>query len=208
MGTHIRPRLAITIAIIAMALALRPFAQSAWAAPPIRENFANTVAGTQKTECLAGTDQCIDTSVVLFVDDGAARVCLDIYTYIPTGGLLGYETGCAPVGPGGSTFDVKSLSGAAFSATAISLQRYVCGAGLCEPTGTPRSAVVSGTFTGIGELSTFRANSKQTFGNCTMYFVGKGSSRQADASVTIDGQPLDPPGFLSASSQKTKVICR
>jgi hypothetical protein len=198
----------VAIAVVAVALALGPFAQKAAAAPAVHENFANAVAGTFKTDCPAGTNQCTDTSVVLLVTQGAARICLDIYTYVPTGGLLGYETGCGPVAAGGSTFDAKSLSGAAFSATTISMQRFACSAGLCEPTGTPRNTVVSGTFTGVGDISTFRANSKQTFGNCTMYFVGKGSSRQADASVTIDGRPLDPPGFLSYSTQKSKVVCR
>jgi hypothetical protein len=211
-GIHIELRSAVlskvAIAIVALALALGPFAQSAAAAPPVHDNVANAVAGTFKTDCPAGTNQCTDTSVVLLVSDSAARVCLDMYTYIPAGGLLGYETGCAPVGAGGSTFDAKSLSGATFSATTILMQGFACSAGLCEPTGTARNTIVAGTFTGVGDISTFRANSKSTFGNCTMYFVGKGSSRQADASVTIDGRPLDPPGFLSASTQKSMVICR
>lgn len=197
------------IAIIVLALALGPFAGSAAAAPPIHENIATAVAGTFKTDCPIGADQCTDTSLLLFVDDRTARVCLDIYTYDPSVGLLGYETGCAPVPEGRFNYDTKSLSGASVSATTISLQEFVCGAGPCQPSGrADRNTVVAATFTGIGPVNTFRANSKSTFGNCTMYFVGKGSSREAVASVTIDGQPLDPPGFLSTSSQKSKVICR
>jgi hypothetical protein len=203
-------KMRVAIVVLALAfLALGPLAGSAAAAPPLRENFATAVAGTFKTDCPAGADRCTDTSVLLFVDSGSARACLDIYTYNPSVGLLSYETGCAPVPEGSFTYDTKSLSGAAFSATTIQLQELVCDAGFCQPSGRPdRSAVVAATFTGIGEVSTFRANSKSTFGNCTMYFVGKGSSREAVATVTIDGQPLDPPGFLSVSSQKSKVICR
>jgi hypothetical protein len=203
-------KMRVAIVVLALAfLALGPLAGSAAAAPPLRENFATAAAGTFKTDCPAGADRCTDTSVLLFVDSGSARACLDIYTYNPSVGLLSYETGCAPVPEGSFTYDTKSLSGAAFSATTIQLQELVCDAGFCQPSGRPdRSAVVAATFTGIGEVSTFRANSKSTFGNCTMYFVGKGSSREAVATVTIDGQPLDPPGFLSVSSQKSKVICR
>ena len=199
-------------AIVVLALtflALGPLAGSAAAAPPIREHFATAVAGTFKTDCPVGADRCTDTALQLFVEDGAAQACLAIYTYSLAVGLLSSETGCAPVPEGSFTYDIKSLSGAAFTATTIQLQELVCDAGLCQPSGRPdRNSVVAATFTGIGPVSTFRGNSKSTFGNCTMYFVGKGSSREAVASVTIDGQPLDPPGFLSMSSQKSKIICR
>jgi hypothetical protein len=40
-----------------------------------------------------------------------------------------------------------------------------------------------------------------------MYFVGKGSSREAAATLTIDGRLLDAPGSLFASTQKIKVLC-
>jgi hypothetical protein len=209
---HVAPWSAVlsraAIALVVLALALGPFAQAATAAPPVRENVATAVAGTFKTDCPAGSEQCTDTSLLLFVTDGAAQSCLDIYRYNPSVGLLGRDSGCAPVAAGGFAFDTKDLARAALSPTTISMQTYVCDAGLCQPSGQPENTVVAATFTGVGDIGTFRANSKSTFGSCTMYFVGKGSSRAADASVTIDGQPLDPPGFLSASTQKTKVICR
>ncbi len=197
------------IAIIAVALALGPLAGSAAAAPPVREHTATAVAGTFATDCPVGAVRCTDTALVLFIDGRAARACLDIYTYNPLGGLLAHETGCAPVPEGRFTYDTKSLSGAAFSATTIQMQELVCDAGFCQPSGRPdRSTVVAATFTGVGEVSTFRHNSKSTYKNCTIYFVGRGSSREAVARATIDGQTLDAPGFLSASTQKFKVICR
>lgn len=193
--------------IIAVALMLGPFAQEAMAAPPIRESMASEVAATFTSEC--GIDQCTDTQVLLIVSDGTARACLDIVTYGMTTGVVGYETGCTTLAAGGFTYDAKNLSGAAFPTTTIVMQEFVCGAGLCELSGRPdRTTTVAESYTGVGPISTFRANSKSTFGNCTMYFGGKGSSRQAEASVAIGTQRLDLPGFLSTSSQKSKVICK
>jgi hypothetical protein len=198
------------IVVLALAfLALGPLAGSAAAAPPVRENFATAVAGTFNTDCPVGADRCTDTALQLFVDNGSAEACLAVYTYSLTVGLLSYETGCAPVPEASFTYDTKSLSGAAFSATTIQLQELVCDAGFCQPSGRPdRSTVVAATFTGVGDVSSFRANSKSTYKNCTFYFVGKGSQRDAETSVTIDGQSWSSLGFLSTSTQKSKVICR
>jgi hypothetical protein len=40
-----------------------------------------------------------------------------------------------------------------------------------------------------------------------MYFVGKGTSREASATLSIGTQSLDALGSLFTSTQKTKVIC-
>lgn len=196
------------LAVIALAfLAIGPHAASAAAAPPVRDSFA--MAGMFATDCAVDSDRCTDTSVLLFVDDGAARACLDIYTYDPAAGLLSHETGCAAVPEGRFTYDTKSLSGASFAATTITLLHLVCDPTGCQPSGSPdRTVTVAATYTGVGEVSAFRANSKSTYKNCTIYFVGKGSQRDAEASATIDGQSLTSFGFLSTSTQKSKVICR
>ena len=201
----------IRLAVIVLALALGPLAGSAAAAPPVREHTATAVAGTFITDCPPGADRCTDTALMLFVDGRLARACLDIYTYDPTAGrLLTHETGCSSVTEGRFTYDTKSLSGAAFSATTIQMQELVCDSSLvCQPSGRPdRSVVVAATYTGVGEVSTFRANRKSTYKNCTMYFNGKGSSREAAASATIDGETHEAPGFLNASTQKFRVLCR
>lgn len=198
-----------SIAIFALALTLGPLAQGAVAAPPIREHAATSAAIAFNTECPIGGVQCTDTQVLLLVSDGTARVCLDIFTYSMSTGPVGYETGCAPLSPGAFAYDTKNLTGASFSATTVAMQEFACGAGLCQPSGrADRNTVIAATYTGVGLISSFRANSKSTFGTCTMYFVGKGSSREAAASVTIDGQAVGLPGFLSNSAQKSKVICR
>ena len=59
----------------------------------------------------------------------------------------------------------------------------------------------------MGDLITFRSNGKSSFGGCSMYFVGKGSEREATATLTIDGQSLAATGYLAASTQKIKVLC-
>ena len=84
---------------------------------------------------------------------------------------------------------------------------FTCDTAGCVPTGTTRVARVSATYTGVGVVNTFRANSKSTFGGCTMYFVGKGASREATAALTIGTESLDALASLFTSTQKTKVVC-
>ena len=89
----------------------------------------------------------------------------------------------------------------------ITLQAFTCDSNGCLPTGAPRVAHLGATYTGVGDTNTFRSNSKSTFGGCTMYFVGKGSSRNATASFTVESQSLDALGSLFTSTQKIKVLC-
>jgi hypothetical protein len=204
----------ILATIIGAALAFGALTSSAIAAPVVHENTANFSAQTFKSEC--GEDRgrtvCTDTSLVVFASDGTAQACLSTFTYevsrqgefTPIGG----EFGCGPVPAGNFTFDAKELTGATLSQTTITVEVIGCDRnGRCQPTGETDDVTLAATFTGTGAISTQRQNSKSEFGNCTTYFVGKGASRNADASVTIDGQPLDPPAMLFASTQKFKVIC-
>jgi hypothetical protein len=204
----------ILAAIIGATVAFGALTGSAAAAPVVHENTANFSAQTFKTECAEdrGRTVCTDTSVAVFASDGTAEACLSTFNYeisrqgefTPIGGKFG----CGPVAAGAFTFDAKSLSGATLSSSTITVEIIACDRnGTCQPTGDTDTATLAATFTGTGAVSSFRQNSKSEFGNCTTYFVGKGSSRNADASVTIDGQPLDPPAMLFASTQKFKVIC-
>jgi hypothetical protein len=204
----------ILAAIIGAAVAFGALTSSASAAPIVHENTANFSAQTFKTECAEdrGRTVCTDTSVAVFASDGTAQACLSTFNYeISRQGQftpIGGKFGCGPVPAGNFTFDAKSLSGAALSSTTITVEVIGCDRnGNCQPTGETDTATLTATFTGTGAISTQRQNSKSEFGNCTTYFVGKGTSRNADASATIDGQPLDPPAILFASTQKFKVIC-
>ena len=198
-------------AISATAVAFAMLGSSALAAPPVvRDHIASAGAGAGNNVCV-GTI-CTSTSVFVIVNspDGPSQACLDISRYEQVGTNfvpLGYETGCVPLAESSFSIDTKSLTTAALSQTEIPVQAFTCDSAGCTPTGV-RTALVSATYPGIGVLNTFRSNSKSTFGGCTMYFVGKGSSREASATLTVDGRSLDGPGSLFTSTQKIKVLCR
>lgn len=199
-------------AVAASALVFALFGGSAAAAPPVvREHTASASAGAGNVVC-EGT-VCTSTSVFAFVNspDGPSQACLDTARYDkagPTGFiLLGYETGCVPLAKDGLTIDTKGLASAALAPTDITVQTFSCDVTACTPTGGTRTVRVSATYAGVGDLNTFRSNGKSTFGGCTMYFGGKGSSRRATATLTIDGQSLDALGSLGTSTQKIKVLC-
>jgi hypothetical protein len=206
--SHLIRRTATVIAAAAIALAM--LGNGALAAPPVvRDHIASTGAAATNTVCVGTV--CTTTSLFAIVDnpDGPAQACLDISRYDKTemGFVpLGYETGCSLFAPSSFSIDAKGLTTASLAPTAIVVQAFMCDSTGCNPAGT-RTALVSATYAGAGDLATFRSNSKSTFGGCTMYFVGKGSSREATANLTIDGRSLDALGSLFTSTQKLKVLC-
>jgi hypothetical protein len=197
-------------AIAATAVAFALLGTSALAAPPIvRDHTASAGAGAGNNVCVGTV--CTATSVFAIVNepDGSTQACLDItrYEQVETSFVvLGYETGCAPIAASSLSIDTKSLGSAALLPTEITVQAFTCDATGCTPTGT-RTALVGANYTGVGELDTYRSNSKSTFGGCTMYFVGKGSSREATATLTVDNRTLEAMGSLFTSNQKIKVLC-
>lgn len=197
-------------AIVATAVAFAMLGSSALAAPPVaRDHIASTGASAGSYVCAGSV--CTATSVLAIVNspDGPTQACLDIWRYqqIGTSSVpLGYETGCAPLAQTSFSIDTKGLTAASLGPTEIPVQAFSCDSTGCNPTGA-RTAVVSATFTGVGGLATFRANSKSTFGGCTMYFVGKGSSSEAVATLIVDGRSLDAFASLFTSTQKIKVLC-
>lgn len=201
-------RAVIVVAFAVVALAGIPGVASA--APPVRETAVYSNAFATHSECI-GTI-CTDTSI--FVSDSSAfpaQACVSIQRYeMPVPGLftsLGFENGCATIAQGALSIDAKTLSGASLPPTSVTLEVFACNETGCQPTGASRTSTVSATYSGVGGLGTFRANSKSTFGGCTMFFGGKGSSREATAILTIDGSALHANGSISTSTQKTKVVC-
>ncbi len=202
----------ISAAVVAAALTFATLGGGALAAAPVVRDHTETVGAAAVNNVCVGA-VCTAASVFVIVDSSGipSQACLDITRFESTGPKgfvpLGFETGCvSPVGEGDFSIDTKSLATAALSQIGITVESFTCDATGCSPTGT-RTAQVSATYTGVGDLSTFRANSKSTFGGCTMYFVGKGSSREATATLTVDGQSLDAHGSLFTSTQKIKVLC-
>lgn len=198
-------------AIVAAALVFGAQAGTADAAQPVRESLATIAAGAASMEC-AGT---LCTATALFVvssNDGPAEACLDIQTFEISGPgtvrPISIESGCAVAAVGALSFDTRDLSGAALSATPIVVRPIVCDITGCIPTGTGRTVTVSATINAIGPLATFKGKITTTFGNCTMHFSGRGSSREGQASLVIDGRSIESLGFLSTSTQKTRTTCR
>ena len=199
-----------TISVVAAAaLAFAMLGGTALAAPPVVRDHIVSSGAFAGTNVCAGTI-CTATSVYVVVNtpDGPSQACLDITRYdsalfVP----LGYETGCSPLAEGAFSIDTKDLAAATLTPIDITLQAFACDATGCLPTGATRMAHVAATYAGTGVVNTFRANSKSTFAGCAMYFVGKGSSREAAATLTIGTQSLDAFGSLFTSTQKTKVIC-
>jgi len=199
----------VVTSVAAMALAFAMLGSTALAAAPVvREHITSSGAGAGNNVCVGNL--CTATSVFVIVNSptGPAQACLDITRYDSTVfAPLGYETGCALLAEGGFSIDTKGLAGAALSPIDITLQAFTCDTAGCVPTGTTRVARVSATYTGVGVVNTFRANSKSTFGGCTMYFVGKGSSREGTAALIIGTESQDALASLFTSTQKTKVVC-
>lgn len=199
-------------AVSAGALAFALLGGSALAAPPtVRDHVASSTAGAANVVCEGSV--CTTTSVVAYVNspDGPLQVCLDITRYDkagPSGFIpLGYETGCTPLVEGALAIESKGLASAALAPIDVTLQAFTCDLMTCTPTGATRSARVSASYVGVGDINTFRSNGKSTFGGCTMYFGGKGSSREASATLLIDGHSLAATGSLGTSTQKIKVLC-
>ena len=213
MRVHVSTRVALrraVTAIAAMTVAFAMLGSIALAAPPVeRDHIASSGAGAANNACVGTICSATSVFAVVNTPDGPSQACLDISRYEQVGTnfiQLGFETGCAPLAPSSLTIDTKGLTTAALSPTQIAVQVFTCDSTGCNPTAT-RTALVSATYTGVGTVATFRSNSKSIFGGCAMYFVGKGSSREAAATLTIDGRTLDALGSIFASTQKTKILC-
>jgi hypothetical protein len=196
-------------AIAATAIAFAMLGSGALAAPPVvRDHTTSTLAGATNTVC-EGTI-CTSTSVfVLNNPDGPLQACLytSRYDKADMGPFpLSYEEGCTTLANDAFSIDTKSLASATLPGVKITVDAFTCDANGCQPKGT-RTAEVRATYTGVGDLTTFRSNGKSTFGGCSMYFVGKGSQRQATAILTIAGTSFDANGYLAVSTQKIKVLC-
>jgi hypothetical protein len=212
--THrIAPAVSVARAVIASAfavVALVGVPDTAAAAPPVHETSVFSIAGAAHNECV-GT-LCTSTSAYVSSSSSfQSQVCVDIQRYeMSASGIftpLSFESGCAPIADGTFSIDTKTLSGATLTSTSVRLDEVVCDQTGCQPTGASRIVEVSATYSGVGGIDTFRGNSKGTFGECTMFFNGRGNSRQAVASLTINGATLDATGFISTSTQKFKLIC-
>lgn len=210
MQTHPLIRQFVTkaaVGALAMTLAVGTHS-AALAAPPDR--MASVAAGASHIESVGN----VTTFTSLFAVEttgGPTQVCLGIEVVESTApGVItpiSFESGCALVTDDVLSVDTRGLEAATLAATTITLEQITCDESGCRPSGATRTVTVSATYTGVGEIGTFRSNSKSTFGDCTMHFLGRGTSREAQATIVVDGRSLPATGFLSTSTQKIKVVC-
>jgi hypothetical protein len=197
--THQLIRVAVT-GVLAFSL----LGTYALAAPPVREQSLAASAGDASCDASG----CTRTDVYVVDNDGSGQVCVGIARFAPPPGseFLSSESGCAPLTTGAFSLDAKTLETASLAATAVTLESFVCSGGICEPADS-RTVTVAGTWSGVGDVATFRTNSKATYGTCTYFFGGNGASREASAAVTVDTVTLTH-GYLYQATAKSKLICR
>ncbi len=134
----------------------------------------------------------------VFVDlfrngDGTYTVCVST----PDG------FGCAVAAADAVQVDTEDLTSATVAPTTIQLQQ--CDAeGNCVPGDAVTVAV---TFTGTGELTTFKSRFKSSNG-CKFMGSSKGIQRQGTTTLTIDGESYAADAFLSTAQETFKVQCR
>ncbi len=112
-------------------------------------------------------------------------------------------SGCAVAAVDAVQVDTDALTSATVAPTTIQLQQ--CDPeGNCVPAGEVTVAV---TFTGRGELTTFKSRFKSSNG-CKFMGSSKGIQRQGTATLTIDGESYAADAFLSTAQETFKVQCR
>lgn len=125
--------------------------------------------------------------------DGSYTVCV---------GTADAFQGCGTVAADAVQLDAENLSSATLGPVTVPLDR--CDASGCQPAGEVTLAL---TFTGTGDLTTFRSRSRSMNG-CTFTTSSKGIQRQGTATLTIDGVTSETVAFLSSSRDTFKVQCR
>lgn len=137
-----------------------------------------------------------------------AHVCLSIDRFSfregpgrgPGGGESSFESGCTQA-PSGTLVVAGDLSSATLAATTVALDTYECSEEEEECTiVSSRDVTVSGSWAGAGPVFSFSDRFRFSDGTCTETFSGKGKSREAVATATIDGTSLGDSAFAAISS--------
>lgn len=131
------------------------------------------------------------------------QVCLGLDTWTTnddTGEFVGTavsERGCEVDLPNGAIKFGANLSSAALIGVRVSVQQFDCSDKTdCIPGGT-RTVGVSGSWTGIGPITSSKYRSTNRGEICREYDAGKGSNREARFTGTIDGSAAGSNGFAS-----------
>jgi len=145
------------------------------------------------------------------------RVCLSVYTEQYSGRrFLGstQESGCTVAADGAFTA-ANNLSSATLSPTTVTLDQVECTYDPDTDTETctvvsSRDTTVSADFTATGSL--VKSSQRGTFsdGTCTFSYSSRGSGREANAVLMLDGQTVsgETYAFLEDDRSTFKETCR
>ncbi len=222
------------IALMVAAMALSLLAGAAHAASPSgggTDSFSYTMDGTSaytsSYECTTSKGITTCTGTDLYVFDGTVRdsevgresgtrVCASVYTESYSGRRYissTYESGCTMASSGSFTV-AKDLSSATLAPTTVTLETVDCtydeatGEETCVVTSS-RDVVVSAEFTGVGPLYSSSNRGKFSDGTCTETYSSRGTSRDAEATFTVDGKSYSGQwGYLESGRFSFKVSCR
>ena len=169
--------------------------------------FSQTgVSGSAQSEFVCtdngdGTETCSSSGIFVFAgrskDMGTATAHVEQACYndfsetfdIETGEFLDgtNRSGCTDAGDALAIDDLSSIT---LEATEISLVTVVCDEETCteEPAGT---VVVTGEWTGFGQISKQKSHSHFDDGVCVSIDSMRTNFRQADFTGTVDGEALD-----------------
>jgi hypothetical protein len=192
---------AVVAALAAVILLTSPALAAPWEAV-FRESGTSAFAQSEFT-CIDngdGTTTC--TSAVVFVFSGrskelgtstvhAERVCYNEFsdTFDPVTGQFIGSTGVFGCALDTGTLTIDDLTSITLAATEISLVEFVCDPESCTetPDGT---AVVAGTWTGVGPISSQRSKFRFDDGVCVQADSQKAMVRQAEFTGTVNGDPF------------------
>lgn len=176
-------------------------------------------------ECVSngdGTSTCSSLGVSVFAGKmsdtvsgvtHAKQVCVyrDQFTYDEaTGDLVGEpvsEFGCEVDLPSGTLAFGRNLSTATLARTTVTVEQWICDELACEPVSS-RDLTVVGTWTGSGPTTSSKYRSTFDDGTCRYAEAGKGSSREASFTGTIDGESLGVDAYATIRDGKSTFRSR
>jgi hypothetical protein len=166
---------------------------------------ATTFAGAFSSNCVIendGTEVCTYVSLQVVSTDESWEVCVDLSTatYPPIGDPSFTDaSGCTVVDSG--AFDIDStLATATLQPITVTLVSTTCDE-LGNCTETSQDVTVSASWTGTGELVRFSDRSSFQEGKCKQTFTGKGTSRESQATITINGDTLQADDAVLVTSR-------
>lgn len=153
----------------------------------------------------AGT--CTDTSIDVMRGSEGTQVCVQVASLLADGtSSTSYEYGCTNTPD--SAFAVgKKLASATLAPSTVTINTLECEKEIGCTVVSSRDVNVAASWTGTGVLLTQKAGSSHDNGTCSYKFKGVAQSRDANASITLDGRTLSGAGSLVDAKSAYVVKC-